>query len=363
MAHNIDMSNDRANMAFLGSRKDIWHSLGQEMKEGMSIEEWQKAAGLDWVAQKSHAFAQVGEDDEMLAATDWRFMVRSDTKKVLGVVGKGYQPVQPRDVLDWFDRYIKCDPRFKLDVAGSLKGGQIIWATATFQEDISVNGDRHVARLLMTTTFDGSGSTINRATMTRVVCNNTLDCALADKAKSTIRTTHRSKFDPVAVGAELANIAKGFEAYKAMGEAMAKTPVKDKSLLAFFRNMLDIPEDAEKTDDVSTRKLNQLTQLGEAYKATLNEGTEPGTAWTALNAFTRWIDHDRSVRGNGGTTEQERRFTSAQFDTGSQLKAKAVEYLTDEKLLAAVSVATEAGSDDAAFAAMLSQPLRPSKFN
>lgn len=358
MSHNIDQTTGKAAIAFLGSRKDIWHSLGQEMKEGMSIEEWQKAAGLDWVAEKTDAFAR-REDGSRIAASDWRFMVRSDTKKVLGCVKKGYQPVQPKDVLDWFDQYIKVDPRFKLDVAGSLKGGQIIWATATFQEDISVNGDKHVARLLMTTTFDGSGSTINRATMTRVVCNNTLDCALADKAKSTVRTTHRTKFDPEAVGAELARIAQGFQAYKAMGEAMAATPVKDKSLLAFFKSMLGIEEEAEKTDDISTRKLNQLTELGAAYKATIDEGTEPGTAWTALNALTRWIDHDKSVRGNGGSSEEERRFVSAQFDTGAQLKAKAVEYLTDEKLLAAVSAATSAEIDDNAW---LKQSFKPTRF-
>ena len=365
MAHNIDMSNGRANMAFLGSRDNIWHSLGTEMVEGMSIDEWRKAGGLDWTALKVNAFAdaEASADGNMIAATGWKFLVRSDTKKVLGVCSDRYQPVQPADIFDWFERYIKVDPRFKLDVCGSLKGGQIVWATATFNGDITVAGDKHVARLLMTTTFDGSGSTINRATMTRVVCNNTLDCALADKQKSLVRTRHSTKFDAAAVGAELARIAQGFEAYKQMGEAMAKTQVKDKPLLAFFQNMLGIDPKAEKTDDISTRKLNQLTELGEAYKQTVAEGTEPGTAWTALNAVTRWVDHDRSVRGNGGTDAGERQFLSAQFGTGADLKAKAVAYLTDEDLLAQVSAKTVEASDDAAFAAMLSQPFTPTKFN
>lgn len=365
MSHNIDMSNGRANIAFLGSRNNVWHELGQEMVEGMSIEEWRKAGGLDWTALKVDAFAdaEASADGQMVPAAGWKFIVRSDTKRILGCVKKGYQVVQPADIFDWFERYIKVDPRFKLDVCGSLKGGEIIWATATFNGDINVNGDKHVARLLMTTTFDGSASTINRATMTRVVCNNTLDCALADKQKSLVRTSHRSKFDAEKVGNELAKIAQGFEAYKAMGEAMAATPVKDKSLLAFFQNMLGIDPKAENTDDISTRKLNQLTELGQAYKATLDEGTEPGTAWTALNALTRWVDHDRSVRGNGGSSDTERQFLSAQFGSGADLKAKAVAYLTDEALLAQVSAKTVEASDDAAIAAMLSQPLRPSKFN
>jgi hypothetical protein len=37
MAHEIDMTNGRANIAFMGNRNDVWHRLGQEMKEGMTI--------------------------------------------------------------------------------------------------------------------------------------------------------------------------------------------------------------------------------------------------------------------------------------------------------------------------------------
>lgn len=38
MAHNIDMTNGRANIAFLGDHADIWHRLGQEMAPGMSTQ-------------------------------------------------------------------------------------------------------------------------------------------------------------------------------------------------------------------------------------------------------------------------------------------------------------------------------------
>jgi phage/plasmid-like protein (TIGR03299 family) len=175
MAHNIDTSNGRNNIAFLGSREDIWHRLGQEMRAGMSIDEWCVKAGLNWTAQNVPAFADT--DRGPVKAEGWRFIVRSDTNNVLGCVSDRYKVVQPRDVLDWFEEYISADSRFALDVAGSLKHGQIIWATATYREPIEVAGNQHVPRLLMTTSFDTSMPTINRATMTRVVCNNTLDCA------------------------------------------------------------------------------------------------------------------------------------------------------------------------------------------
>src|SRR5262249_40330945 len=157
---NIDMSNGRANMAFLGSRMDIWHRLGQEMQPGMSTDAWASAAGLGWTAVKVPAIAalegaqfdHIEPGRRFRAVSERNFIVRSDNGEPLGYVSDIYQPVQPRDVLDWFDRYIAVDDRFQLDVAGSLKGGSIIWATATFRDPLSVAGDAHTARVLMTTT-------------------------------------------------------------------------------------------------------------------------------------------------------------------------------------------------------------------
>lgn len=44
------------------------------------------------------------------------------------------------------------------------------------------------------------------------------------------------------------------------------------------------------------------------------------------NAITRHVDHDKSVKRNG-STEEEKRFTSAQFGSGAAMKAKAVAFL------------------------------------
>ncbi len=148
MAHNIDMTNDRANIAFRGLRTDVWHRLGQEMQAGMSIDQWAVAAGLEWTAIKVPALAalagaqfdHIDADKRFMPVEGQNFVVRSDTGHALGYVSDRYQPVQPRDVLDWFDRYIAVDDRFQLDVAGSLKHGEIIWATATFNGDMVVAG-------------------------------------------------------------------------------------------------------------------------------------------------------------------------------------------------------------------------------
>src|SRR5882762_1274856 len=330
MTANIDMSNNRANIAFLGSRRDIWHRLGQEMITGMSIDEWAKAAGLNWSAVKVPAIAALEGaqfdhlgTDRFRKVDDRKNIVRSDNGYPLGYVSDRYQPVQPRDILEWFERYIAVDDRFQLDVAGSLKQGEIIWATALYRDPLDIAGDKHVARVLMTTTFDGSGATVNQGTMTRTVCNNTLDVSLADK-RAVVRTRHNTKFDAARVGSELAKLAQGFSCYKQIGDALAQAEMPRQETADFFKTLLEIPL-AAKPDDISGRKLNQYHALSNAYGTTVREGTKPDTAWAALNAITRYVDHDRTTRGDASA--EEKQFTSAQFGTGAALKGKAMELL------------------------------------
>lgn len=325
MAHNIDMTNGRANIAFRGSRKDIWHRMGQEMQPGMDMDAWAVAAGLDWKAVKVPAFAAMGgiAGKDMQAVPDRFFNVRNDNGHVLGFMSDRYVNVQPRDVLDWFGRYVEVDDRFELDVAGSLQNGEIIWATASFNGPMTIAGETHRARLLMSTTYDGSGATVNQATVTRVVCNNTLNAAHFDK-RAVVRTRHNTAFQPAAVAKELASIAKGFEVYKLMGDALAQAEMSREAVADFFKDCLDIPKDAKQAD-ISTRKQNQYMDVARAYQTSVVEGAGEGTAWSCLQAITRYADHDRSTRG--GASEDESRFTSATFGSGNALKGKAMELL------------------------------------
>jgi len=337
MSANLDMTNGRANIAFLGSRNDIWHRMGQEMAAGQSIEDWATAAGLGWSAIKVPAVVALEGDKwdhidaakRFLPAPDRSFVVRSDTAGLLGYVSgetdkTGYQIVQPSDVLSWFDRYIAVDDRFALDVCGSLDGGRRIWATAKYNGDVQVGGESHAMRVLMSTTFDGSGATINQCTATRVVCQNTLRIAHSDQSAA-IKTRHSTRFDAAKVGRELAQLAQGFAQYKAIGDAMAQTEMSATQISDFFKTILEIPFDAKK-DDVSSRKMNQFADLSRAYSTSVREGAEKGSVWSALQAVTRYADHDRSVQ-KGDQSETVARFASAQFGTGDAIKGKAMNLL------------------------------------
>lgn len=333
MAHNLEMKDGKASIAFLGNRNDIWHRMGQEMNDGMSIETWAKEAGLDWEAAKMPAYFFNAGDNDFNKVDGMSHIVRKDTQVALGYVTSRYKIVQPKELLEWFQKYIGVDDNFKLDVAGCLKSGEIIWATAKYNGDITVAGDIHKARLLMTTTFDGTGSTINKMTMTRVVCNNTLDAALATGG-TTVKTVHSAKFDAKAVGEQLAKLASSVAAFKEMGDAMGRVHMAENQVKNLFNKLLKIdPKDGvnyqNSDNELSTRKAGQFNQLIDAYNDTVQEGTEPNTAWCALNAVTRYVDHMRGTRVTEGMSEGDAKFIATQFTSGAKMKGDAVKMLKE----------------------------------
>lgn len=379
MSHNITIRADgRATMAFRGDRADIWHRLGNQHQDSWTIADWADNSDLAWQAHKMPALVDLSTLklspsnawERMRVANRW-FVCRGDNGNVLseGTVTDQYQIAQPAQILEFFQQYVSVDPRFQLDTAMSLKGGQLIAVTATFQ-DQTVAGEKHKARLLCTTAFDGTGATLARGLMTRVVCNNTLDAGIAEKDKSVIRVRHSTKFDPKVAGAQLATIVQAFDKYRAMGEAMAKWHTTQTDVSKFFKLTLDIPTDA-KREDISTAKFNQFEKMVDCYQIGVRrEGLEANSGWAMLQGVTRYVDHEKTVRGSDGTQrgDHETRLLSANFGgSGAVMKQKAIEYLNDMSdgaLLKAVasvtaqSTATRRQNDDVA--AILAQPLRRS---
>ena len=331
MAHNIENRDGVYSFAFTGERSEIWHRLGQELDAAAGREEWLTAAGFNYHVEKVPAIASLNgaefdhiAPEKRFVETDKRFTVRQDNGHVLGIAGEGYQTVQPVDIWEWFENYITCDDRFHIDAAGVLGSGERLWMTARFNGSLDVAGDRHIPRLLMSTSFDASQATRNEATMTRVVCQNTLRAAHMN-AKALIKTRHNTRFDGRQVHRELGQIAQSFVEYKALGDAMAQTTMTRDSVQSFFATLLGVAPDA-KAADISTRTKNIAHDLAASYRRTQSErNTQRDDVWTALQAVTRYVDHDRSVRN--AANETVGRFDSGTFGSGDAMKGKAINLL------------------------------------
>jgi len=346
MVHMIDMTGNRANMAYVGETP--WHGLGTVLQPGASLETWTQAAGLGWTALKLPSYYEIparyegakpGETD-MVKSKDKFHIVRDDTYESLGVMSEGYHVVQPKDVLDFFQHFILTDDRFQLETAGSLKAGRVIWALAKFQEAMDCAGDEHVPYVLLTTSYNGSLATTAQATMIRVVCNNTLTAAVYAKSnRAVVKVAHSTRWTPEVVAHahdQLASITGDFAVYRRLAEALAGVRMA-KSQTEDFLKRLSFPKGET---EASAAQKSQYDALFRAWAVTATE-TEGNTAWAALNGVTRFVDHDRNTRMKGGVTHKaQAQMSSAFFGTGAALKAQALGALAESGKIDLKALAT-----------------------
>lgn len=332
MAHMIDTSNARENIAFVGETP--WHGLGQRLSEGADLATWAREAGLEFEVQRAPVQFQRAGVEGLSQFGGRDALYRSDTGAPLGIVGTEYRTVQPSKVLGFFSDLVG-QHGFRMDVAGSLAGGRRIWALASVGAGAEIIGQDEVRPyLLLATSYDGGMSTTAKFTAIRVVCNNTLTMSTgvsatgevskgeADKTEgavvSCVRIPHSQDFDGEKVKVDLGIVRSAFDRFVIEARMLAERKVDEAFVVEFLKSLLPAPKDeASKIEDGRTFRRLMATWKGEVQSATLPEAK--GTAWGLLNAITWDVDH---IRGNDAT-----RLGSAWFGNGDGLKSKARDLL------------------------------------
>lgn len=316
MAHMIDMSNDRANMAYVGDKP--WHGLGSELQPGADIDTWRVAAGLNWTAEQQDLWYRTDADKKVRKA-DSKIICRSDTGAELGIATERYRIVQPATVMEFF-RDLTEENGMTMETAGSLEGGKRIWALARTGDSFRLMGQDEVkGYVLLATSFDGSMATQAQFTSIRVVCHNTLSVAVKGDAKGAIRIPHSTTFDGHKVKLDLGLLKGAWSEFETAAQTMAETKVSARDQVEFVLGLMATEQELANPDLVSSRKRNiiadivkraQGAAMGSQYRAA------QGSVWGLVNAVTEYVDH---VQGNSVET----RFKSAQFGQGAALKSQA----------------------------------------
>lgn len=325
MAHNIDMSNDRANIAFRGEKP--WHGLGVELPNNADLNEWRKAAGLDFIAKSAPVYFQREGAANSLPFPEKSVIYRDDTGAPLGIVNSArYKIVQPAEIIDWFDQFTRAGD-MKLEVAGSILGGRRIWALARHEMEIRIMGQDVVRPYFnLTTSFDGETATIGTFTSVRVVCNNTLNMLYSEVDQDGVRAgfgrsgfyiPHHSKFDASSAQKHVADLVVAATQFEEDANLMADRMITGDEALKFFVGLVGVED--EKGKDLTRQSRAKVERLMELYSSGPGAGfkSSSNTVWGALNAVTRYVDFDAKQRSVGG------RLMSAWYGAGKELKAKA----------------------------------------
>jgi len=339
MSHNVE------NM--FSVKQTPWHGLGSVIQDAPTIEDGIKLAGLDWNVNVHSAFIEVPHkyvDEATKVETEKledvnlddfaKVFVRSDNKKVLGIVGPKTYPLQNVKAFEFFQPFLDAKEA-ALETAGSLCEGQRIWVMAKIQRENSVivKDDEIAKFVLLSNSHDGTTAVRVGFTPIRVVCANTLAMAHGDKASKLIRVRHskaiEKNLEDIRETMNLANeefeaTAEQFRflASKQINAADLKRYVKivfkmdaaDSEMNTKSRNILDaVLEKHEDRTSMVKEMMAMLTESKVKSGAKLldtiienfesGKGTEikstRGTLWTAYNAVNEYLNYDR---GHGKDT-------------------------------------------------------------
>ncbi len=316
MAHELDMSNNRANMAYVGQLP--WHGLGQALEPNADLETWAQAAGLSHTLKLTPCY-YLNDEGSIEPYPRRRIVLRTDTQAALACVSDRYKLVQPREVLEFYRDLIN-DAGFVMQTAGCLFGGRQYWALAkTGQTDSVIDPkDKLAAYVLLATSCDGTLATTARFTSVRVVCNNTLSMAYRESNSGSVASQrHSSEFNADALKRQLGLATNTWSAFMQRVRKLASTkiePSQATDLLVKTLGNNELSDDKPQPRQAAFDRIMALFQ-GQGRGADL-EGAR-GTAWGLLNAVTDYVDHEAKPRAHA-----ESRFMNATFGEGNAWKLK-----------------------------------------
>lgn len=306
MAHQVET------MAYAGQVP--WHGLGVPVSNDLTPQQMQEKAGLNWKVRELDSFIEIDGEKTL---TGLKSLVREDNKKILTNVGENWNPVQNDDAFNFFSEYCMSGD-MEMHTAGSLKGGQMVWALAKVKESFDLFGDDKVDSYLLFSNPHQYGKSIDiRFTPIRVVCNNTLTMSLESKADRSVKVGHRTAFDAEGVKQTLGLAHEKFAKYKEMAQFLASKKMTGDNYIAFLNEVF--PRTSGQVDSINVDTISRSAKQALSVLET-QPGAEygEGTWWQAFNSVTFITDH---VAGRNA----ENRLHSQWFGYNQLRKVKAAE--------------------------------------
>jgi len=284
-----------------------WHNLGIELNHPKTAREAIETAGLDYTVVKKPLELKKELMQDAYAT------VRTDTDEVLGYVNESYEPIQNINAFTFFDALVAEDKAI-YETAGVIGKGERIWMLARLPGNIKVHGNDIVNKyLLLTNCHDGSSHVRVKLAPIRVVCNNTLTCALQGAKEVKISHTPDAVRDLEQAVTMLGLSDLLYEQLDVMFNGMAARKITEEQLRKYVQALVPDNEEAENT--ARTEKIrDSVLQLHDSGRGA---HLARGTLWGAFNSVTEYTDH--MMPGGDSTT----RLNSIWFGSGEQLKVKA----------------------------------------
>ena len=323
--HKIHFNEETGKHSFYSLREKAWHGYGQISDKPLPSREVIIQSQLDYTVVKKAQ--EYHFDSGNVQISDSKFYTyRTDNETVLGEgLAADYTVLQNVDAFAFFDDIAKGEGMI-YETAGALGHGERIFITAKLPTYITVGNDDVIEKyLFLTSSHDGSKCLTIAFTPVRIVCNNTLNAALAN-CSNEIKIIHNADLNT-----KLKEAARMMGIVNTLSPIMeqafnhwAKTPIKDKELerliqiaLAPTDTLAKINED--KFEECSAKYKNQVYgALGYGLAADSQQlPTTRGTLFGAYNAITGFYQNVNSYK-----EDSDEKINSILFGGNAQKKCQ-----------------------------------------
>lgn len=330
MSHLLYTFGNDWSMAYDKNGGTPWHGLGQPVPPDASLDDWAKLGHVDWMVAESPVNFNIpgGFRDSMIPAEmlNRKVLYRTDTMDPLSIVSVGYRVVQPIEILEFY-RDLIHNNNFTMETVGSLDEGRRVWAMAKMGDGFTLPGDDTVIPYcLLMTSYDTSLATTLMFTSVRVVCNNTLEFAVAkgddsEESTSVFKVPHTEDFDAAALKFESGLIDDSWKEYSELCAEMSRYTLPSTEAVEFFTKCIFTVDQLRYTpwDELPAAQLKAYAAIMEGYLSGRGAKIRAAhnTLWGALNAVTEYVDHNKPAYN------QNNRFKASLSGAGRVLKQKA----------------------------------------
>lgn len=261
-----------------------WHGIGTVVKDAPTSIDAIRIAKLDWDVEQFPIYA----DDQEVPG--YFANVRTDTKEALGVVKSRYRIVQNSEAFDFVDAIVNGkDIECRYETAGSLFNGRRIFLLVKLP-NMNLLGDDIENYLFFTNTHDGTSSLTAGISNVRVVCNNTLQLAMRNAARTwkcrhTISIEDKKKEAQSALGMAV----EYMDTMKDTATEMARKLINEEQ---FFRTLYE----RNPTHIADKNKMRTFSTIMDIYHGKDDLQNFKGTAWGMYNAVADFVSNTDAFR-------------------------------------------------------------------
>ena len=276
-------------------RTTPWHGLGICVEEALNSKEALAAAGLDW-----NVIQKVICTEDGIPVEGFRANIRESDGRILGVVTSRYQVVQNEEAFAFTDSLLGEGVTY--ETAGSLQNGRKTWILAKLPQKYIISGDEITPYLVFMNSHDGTGAIKAAMTPIRVVCQNTLNLALAT-AKRSWSTNHVGNIEGKLEDAE--NTLLYADRYMTeLGktiDALNRQKLSDRQVYEYIDALFPLINDASETQKKNLLRLKEEVKIRYFEAPDLQDVGK--NAYRFLNAVSDFATHTKPLRARANSRE------------------------------------------------------------